>query len=31
LFRLFFLLNRNTETRCFDIEPKQPKQMSSFG
>jgi hypothetical protein len=33
MFRLFFALfrlNRNTETRCFDIEPKQPKQ-SSFG
>jgi hypothetical protein len=28
---LLFRFNRNTETRCFDIEPKQPKQASSFG
>jgi hypothetical protein len=31
LFRLFFVLfrlNRNTETRCFDIEPKLPKQTA---
>jgi hypothetical protein len=27
LFRLF----RNTETRCFDIKAKQPKQTSCFG
>jgi hypothetical protein len=26
-----FLFNRNTETRCFDIESKQPKQTSCFG
>ena len=32
LFRLFFCLfrfNRNTETLCFGIEPKQPKQTAS--
>ncbi len=27
LFRLF----RNTETPCFDIKAKQPKQTSCFG
>ncbi len=27
LFQLF----RNTETPCFDIKAKQPKQMSCFG
>jgi hypothetical protein len=25
-----FRFNRNTETRCFDTEPKQPKQTSCF-
>jgi hypothetical protein len=34
LFRLIlclFRFSRNTETRCFDIEAKQPKQMFCFG
>ncbi len=34
LFRLVFCLFRrfqNTETPCFDIKEKQPKQMSCFG
>jgi hypothetical protein len=34
LFRLVFYLFRlfrNTETPCFDIKAKQPKQMSCFG
>ncbi len=34
LFRLIFCLfrfNRNTETRCFVIEAKQPKQKFCFG
>jgi hypothetical protein len=28
---VLFRFNRNTETRCFDIEPKQTKQTSCFG
>jgi hypothetical protein len=28
---VLFRFNRNTEKRCFDIEPKQPKQTSCFG
>jgi hypothetical protein len=34
LFRLIsclFRFNRNTETRCFGIEAKQPKQTFCFG
>ena len=34
LFRLIFCLfrfNQNTETRCFGIEAKQPKQKFCFG
>jgi hypothetical protein len=34
LFRLIFCLfrfNRNTETRCFGKEAKQPKQTFCFG